>query len=54
MNYAVDREGIVNGILQGYGEVRIGPFSPTQAAFNPAGPQYKLDVDRARPWSQTL
>jgi peptide/nickel transport system substrate-binding protein len=48
MNYAVDREAIVNGILQGYGEVRIGPFSPTQAAFNPAGPQYKLDLDRAR------
>ena len=48
MNYAVDREGIVKGILQGYGEVRIGPFSPTQAAFNPAGPQYKLDVERAR------
>jgi peptide/nickel transport system substrate-binding protein len=48
MNYAVDRESIVNGILQGYGEVRIGPFSPTQASFSPAGPQYKLDVDRAR------
>jgi peptide/nickel transport system substrate-binding protein len=48
MNYAVDREGIVKGILQGYGEVRIGPFSPTQAAFNPAGPQYKLDIERAR------
>ena len=48
MNYAVDRESIVNGILQGYGEVRIGPFSPTQACFSPTGPQYKLDVDRAR------
>jgi peptide/nickel transport system substrate-binding protein len=48
MNYAVDREAIVNGILQGYGEVRIGPFSPTQASFSPAGPAYKLDLDRAR------
>jgi peptide/nickel transport system substrate-binding protein len=48
MNYAVDREGIVKGILQGYGEVRTGPFSPTQAAFSPSGPQYKLDLDRAR------
>ena len=27
MNYALDREALVQGILQGYGEVRGGPFS---------------------------
>jgi peptide/nickel transport system substrate-binding protein len=48
LNYAVDREGIVKGILQGFGEVRIGPFSRTEPAFNPSGPEYKLDLDRAR------
>ena len=47
MNYAVDRESIVNGILQGYGEARIGPFSPDRRA-SPTGPQYKLGVDGAR------
>ena len=46
-NYAVDREGIVQGILQGFGEVRTGPFSRTEPAFNPAGPEYKFDVDKA-------
>ena len=48
MNYALDREALVQGILQGYGEVRGGPFSRSDPWFSPEGPEYKLDLDRAR------
>ncbi len=48
MNYALDREAVVQGILQGYGEVRGGPFSKSDPWYSPEGPEYRLDLDRAR------
>ncbi|MCC6312575.1 MAG: hypothetical protein IT337_01080, partial [Thermomicrobiales bacterium] len=48
LNYAVDRELIVDALLEGYGEVRVGPFSPTEQAFNPDVEPYTYDPDKAR------
>jgi len=48
MNYALDREAIVQGILQGYGEVRGGPFGKSDPWYGTEGPEYKQDLDRAR------
>lgn len=48
LNYAVDRQIIVDALLGGYGEVRVGPFSPTEQAFNPDAPEYTYDVEKAK------
>jgi peptide/nickel transport system substrate-binding protein len=48
MNYALDREAIVQGILQGFGEMRGGAFSRSDPWFNTDVPEYKYDPERAR------
>ncbi len=48
VNYAVDREAIVKNILEGYGEVRTGPFSPKQWGADPAVKGYTYDLQKAR------
>jgi peptide/nickel transport system substrate-binding protein len=48
INYAVDRDSIVKNVLEGYGEVRGGPFSPKQWGADPAAKGYTYDPERAR------
>jgi len=47
-NYAIDREAIVANILEGYGEVRTGPFSPKQWGADPKIVGYNYDPQKAR------
>lgn len=48
VNYAVDREAIVKHILEGFGEVRTGPFSQKQWGYDPNVQEYTYDPDKAR------
>ncbi len=49
MNHAVDKEGIVQDILQGTAQVSTGPLSPGYGdMFNPNVRKYPYDPDKAR------
>lgn len=48
LNYAVDREALVRDLFKGQALVAKGPYSPSNAAFNPALQGYTYDPDRAR------
>jgi peptide/nickel transport system substrate-binding protein len=48
LSYAIDRDGIIDGILMGLGRPCTGPFSYVSWAYNPAVKQYVHDPDRAR------
>lgn len=48
INYGVDRDAIVEYILEGFGEVRGGPFAERQWGADPEAERYTYDPDRAR------
>lgn len=47
LNYAIDREGIVEGLLRGFGQVADAPVAPTIFGYNAQKP-YGYDPKRAR------
>lgn len=48
INYAIDQEAIITGILEGAGTAAKGPFSSEVFGYNPALSGYGFDLDRAR------
>lgn len=48
LNYAIDRQAILDGVLRGYGETTVQPFQEDFWAHSPeAAEQYEHDLDRA-------
>ncbi len=48
ISYAINRTGIIDGILLGLGKPCTGPFSYVSWAYNPDAMQYDYDPERAR------
>jgi peptide/nickel transport system substrate-binding protein len=48
LSYAIDRQGIIDGILLGLGRPCTGPFSYVSWAYNPNAKSYAYDPERAR------
>lgn len=48
ITYAVDREGIIKGVLLGLGQVCTGPFPPESWAYNPDVKKYPYDPGMAK------
>jgi peptide/nickel transport system substrate-binding protein len=48
LTYAIDREGIIKGVLLGLGQVCTGPFPPESWAYNPNIKKYPHDVKKAK------
>ena len=48
LSYAIDRKGIIDGILLGIGRPCTGPFSYVSWAYNPNAKSYDFDPERAR------
>jgi peptide/nickel transport system substrate-binding protein len=48
LSYAIDRKGIIDGILLGLGRPCTGPFSYVSWAYNPNAKSYAYDPERAR------
>ncbi len=48
LSYAINRQGIIDGILLGIGRPCTGPFSDVSWAYNRKAPDYEYDPDRAR------
>ncbi|HYA86670.1 MAG TPA: peptide-binding protein [Nitrospirota bacterium] len=48
LSYAIDRQGIIDGILLGLGRPCTGPFSYVSWAYNPNAKIYAYDPGRAR------
>ncbi|MGA1863458.1 MAG: peptide-binding protein [bacterium] len=48
LTYAIDREGIIKGVLLGLGQVCTGPFPPESWAYNPDVKKYPFDPEKAR------
>ncbi|HET7318342.1 MAG TPA: peptide-binding protein [Nitrospirota bacterium] len=48
LSYAIDRQGIIEGILLGIGRPCTGPFSTVSWAYNPNAKSYEYDPERAR------
>jgi peptide/nickel transport system substrate-binding protein len=48
LSYAIDRRGIIEGILLGIGRPCTGPFSTVSWAYNPNAKSYEYDPERAR------
>jgi peptide/nickel transport system substrate-binding protein len=48
INYAIDKNEILEGVLLGYGTVANGPFKPDMWENNPDVKPYPYDPDRAR------
>ncbi|MGA1796715.1 MAG: peptide-binding protein [bacterium] len=48
LTYAIDREGIIKGVLLGLGQVCTGPFPPESWAYNPDVRRYPYDPEQAR------
>jgi peptide/nickel transport system substrate-binding protein len=49
INLSIDRDTIVRDVLQGFGEVRTGPFGVTQSGYNPeAAKLLAYNPDRAK------
>jgi len=46
--YAIDRQHIVNDLLQGQGLLAASPIEPGTWAFNSTVPQYPFDVEKAK------
>lgn len=60
LSFAIDREGLIQGILHGEGQVATGPIIPEiEWAYNPDVMQFPYDPDKAREllaeagWSET-
>ncbi len=48
LSYAIDRKGIIDGVLLGLGRPCTGPFSSVSWAYNPHAKSYPYDPARAR------
>lgn len=48
MNYAVDKEAIIDGLLQGTGELANSPIPPNVWGHNPNVKNYPYDVEKAK------
>jgi ABC-type transport system substrate-binding protein len=48
LNYAIDKEALVNGFLNGLGAVPNGPMAPTVFGANTNLPPYRFDPDKAK------
>jgi ABC-type transport system substrate-binding protein len=48
MSMAIDREGIVNSVLQGQGVPAHGPLPPGLSAYDPDYNPYPYDIERAK------
>ncbi|VEF46330.1 peptide ABC transporter substrate-binding protein [Bacillus freudenreichii] len=48
VNYAINKEAIVEGILQGTGEVANSPVPPTVWGHNPNAKNYEYDPEKAK------
>jgi peptide/nickel transport system substrate-binding protein len=48
ITHAIDREQIVNEILEGHGEVAHVPESPLSWAYNPDVPKFEYDPEKAK------
>lgn len=48
ITHAIDREAIVNEILEGHGEVAHVPESPVSWAYNPDVPKFDYDPEKAK------
>lgn len=48
MSIAIDRQGIVNSVLQGQGAVAHGPLPPGLSAYDPAYDPYPYDIEKAK------
>jgi glutathione transport system substrate-binding protein len=48
LNYATNREGIVNALLQGYGSAANSPLSPANFGYDPATPGYEFNIAKAK------
>ncbi len=48
VNYAIDKEAIVDGILQGSGEIANSPLPPTVWGHNPNVENYDFDAEKAK------
>jgi peptide/nickel transport system substrate-binding protein len=48
LSYAINRQGIIDGILLGLGRPCTGPFSYVSWAYNPNARSYDYDPERAR------
>jgi peptide/nickel transport system substrate-binding protein len=48
LTYAIDREGIIKGVLLGLGQVCTGPFPPESWAYNPDVRRYPFNPERAK------
>ncbi len=48
LTYAIDREGIIKGVLLGLGQVCTGPFPPESWAYNPDVKRYPFDPEMAK------
>jgi peptide/nickel transport system substrate-binding protein len=48
LNYAVDRDAVVRGLLQGYGQPHVGLFAPGWMGYAQNVEPYRFDVARAK------
>jgi peptide/nickel transport system substrate-binding protein len=48
VNYAVDRQAIVQSVLEGYGELLHGPYGSAWLGYDPALAPYPYDPPKAR------
>jgi peptide/nickel transport system substrate-binding protein len=48
MNYAINKEAIVDGILQGTGEIANSPLPPSVWGHNPNVTNYEFDIEKAK------
>ncbi|WP_242035122.1 ABC transporter substrate-binding protein [Mesobacillus harenae] len=48
VNYAINKEAIVDGILQGSGEIANSPLPPTVWGHNPNVTNYDFDLEKAK------
>ncbi len=48
ISYAIDREGIVKGVLMGEGIAAVGPYKPGSWAYHPTLSPIKQNIDEAK------
>ena len=48
LSYAIDRQGIIDGIVLGLGRICTGPYSDVSWAYNPGAKRYDYDPEKAR------
>lgn len=48
LNFATDRQGLVNALLRGYGQPANSPLAPTNPNYDPKLATYTFDIGRAK------